>query len=170
MKIEIKNRLTGEVIFAHEAEENSMKITVLAAIEVNADLSNANLSNADLSNANLRYANLHNADLSNANLSNANLSNADLSNADLSNANLRYANLSNADLRYANLRYADIDFSFGWQFACWHSRFSISMKFAYQVLTHLCSCKCDDPEFAELREKILPYAQKSHRAGDLELK
>jgi hypothetical protein len=85
-KIEIKNRFTNKVIFSHECENNTIKITVEQAVKVHANLSNANLSNANLSNANLSSANLSNADLSNADLSNANLSNADLSNADLSNS------------------------------------------------------------------------------------
>jgi hypothetical protein len=122
-KIEIKNRFTGEVIYSHECEDNTIRKTVEQAVKdhaylrnadlSNADLSNADLSNADLSNADLRNAYLSNADLrnaylSNADLSNAHLSNADLSNADLSNADLSNADLSNADLRNAYLSNADL--------------------------------------------------------------
>ena len=159
MKIEIKNRWTGAVIFSHDSEENSMRITVEAAIEAKANLSRANLSRADLSRADLSRANLSRADLSGANLRDADLSDADLSGADLSGANLRDADLSGAN----------IDFSTGWAFACVCSRFTVGISFIRQTLAHLASLKCDDPEAAEIREKILPYAQKSHRAGDLGL-
>jgi hypothetical protein len=101
--IEIKNRYTGEVIFSHECENNTMKITVELAVKSNANLRNANLRNANLENANLRNANLGYANLGYANLRNANLSNANLENANLYNANLGYANLRNAYLGYANL-------------------------------------------------------------------
>ena len=101
-KIEIKS-IFGKVLFSYKCEDNSIKKTVLKAVEQNADLRNANLRNA-----NLRNANLWNADLSGANLRNANLSDADLLNADLRNANLRNANLSDANLRNANLRNANL--------------------------------------------------------------
>ena len=87
MKIEIKDRDTGEVLFSHECENNTVKITLIKAIEENADLWNANLRDANLRNANLR--------------------NADLRDADLRDADLRDADLRNADLRDANLRDAD---------------------------------------------------------------
>ena len=48
MKIEIKNRWSGEVIFAHEAENNSMSLTVKAALDASVSLSRANLSRANL--------------------------------------------------------------------------------------------------------------------------
>ena len=86
IKLQIKNRWTGILIFEYEKENNTIKDAVLEALRVGADLSNADLSNADLSNAYLRNADLRNADLRNADLSNAYLRNADLSNADLSNA------------------------------------------------------------------------------------
>lgn len=53
MKIEIKHKHSGEVIFSHDCENNTTKKTVLKAIECS-----ANLSSADLSSANLRYADL----------------------------------------------------------------------------------------------------------------
>ena len=43
MKIEIKSRFTGKVLFAHEAEENSIKITLKAALSSDANLRDANL-------------------------------------------------------------------------------------------------------------------------------
>ena len=60
MKIEIKNKFTGNVIFSYNAENNSISRTVKAALKQkinlsNADLYSANLSNADLSDANFRW-------------------------------------------------------------------------------------------------------------------
>lgn len=61
MKIEIKNRITNEVIFTHECENNTIKKTVEEAVRQNANLGNANLENAYLGNAHLGNANLGNA-------------------------------------------------------------------------------------------------------------
>ncbi len=135
IKIEIKNRFTGSVIFEYSKENNTIKETVKEYIkqelEINkrfadlssadlrfadlssADLSSANLRFADLSSANLRFVNLRFADLSSANLRFANLSSAnlrfaDLSFANLSSANLRFANLSSANLRFTDLSSANL--------------------------------------------------------------
>jgi hypothetical protein len=113
MKIEIKHRFNGAVLFAHEAKENNLRATLLQAVKARADLSRADLSRADLSGAdlsraNLSGANLSGADLSGADLSRANLSGADLSRADLPRADLSRADLSGADLSRANLSGADL--------------------------------------------------------------
>lgn len=79
IKIEIKNRFTGSVIFEYTKDNNILRDTVLEAIKIGADLRRADLSDADLSGADLRSANLMGADLRSANLSGANLSGADLS-------------------------------------------------------------------------------------------
>ncbi len=68
MKIEIKSRFSLEVLFSHEAENNSVAITLSAAINAKAnlggaDLRSANLYGANLGGANLRSANLYGADL-----------------------------------------------------------------------------------------------------------
>jgi hypothetical protein len=113
-KIEIKNRFTGEIIFSHECEDNTIGKTVKQALKSSADLSSANISYAKLSSADLSYADLSSADLSSADLSSAdlsyaNLSYANLSSADLSSADLSYANLSSANLRSADLSYAKLN-------------------------------------------------------------
>jgi uncharacterized protein YjbI with pentapeptide repeats len=108
MKIEIKNRFTGSVLFSHEAEENSVKITLLAAIKAGANLRGADLSEADLRRADLSEANLRRADLCGANLYRANLCGADLCEASLFGANLCGADLRGANLCGANLRGADL--------------------------------------------------------------
>ena len=108
IKIEIRNRWTGSVVFEYTKEGNTITETVLDAIRRGADLSDANLCDADLhgSNlrcANLRCANLYGANLYGANLYDANLSGANLCDANLCDANLRDANLCGADLYGANL-------------------------------------------------------------------
>ena len=46
IKLQIKNRWTGILIFEYEKENNTIKDAVLEALRVGADLSNADLSNA----------------------------------------------------------------------------------------------------------------------------
>ena len=106
MKFQILNRWTGSVIF--ESDNESMKLTVSAAVDQSVSLRGANLRGANLRGANLRGADLSDADLSGADLSDADLRVADLSCADLGGANLRGANLRRADLRGANLRGANL--------------------------------------------------------------
>jgi hypothetical protein len=107
-RIEIKHHWNGSVLFAHEAEGNTLAITLYMAIKASTYLSGAYLSNADLSDAYLSGANLRGADLSDAYLSGADLRGADLRGADLRGANLRGANLRGADLRYAYLSGANL--------------------------------------------------------------
>ena len=85
MKIEIKHRYSGNTLFSHEAEENSLIITIRAAIATEADLTGANLYGA-----NLYGANLYGANLTGANLTGADLYGADLTRANLYGANLRH--------------------------------------------------------------------------------
>ena len=95
-KIIIRNRFDGSVIFEHECENNTIKITVEQALRKEVSLYSADLRSADLSSADLRSADLSSADLRSANLSSADLYSADLSSADLRSADLRSANLSSA--------------------------------------------------------------------------
>jgi hypothetical protein len=104
LKIEIKNRFTGKVIFEFETENNTIGKTVAEYVKQSrANLIGANLIGADLSDANLSRANLSDADLIGANLSRANLIGANLIGADLSDANLSDADLIGANLSRANL-------------------------------------------------------------------
>ena len=103
IKIEIRNRWTGSVVFEYTKEGNTITETVLDAIRRGADL-----RDADLYGANLCGANLCGANLRGANLCGANLCDADLRGADLRSANLSGANLYGADLRDANLRNANL--------------------------------------------------------------
>ena len=58
LKIQITARFTGLVLFEHEAENNTMKLTLEAAISARANLAGANLARANLAGANLDGANL----------------------------------------------------------------------------------------------------------------
>ena len=80
MNIQIKSRFTAAVLFEHDCENNSLRITLELAIKSGADLIRADLSGANLSGANLSGANLSGADLSGADLSGADLSGAYLKN------------------------------------------------------------------------------------------
>ena len=104
MKIEIKHRFTGKVLF--DGEFATLALAVVAAVAAGADLIGADLIGANLRGANLSGANLSGANLSGADLRGANLSGANLSGANLRGANLRGANLSDADLSGADLPYA----------------------------------------------------------------
>ena len=46
--IEIKRKITGNVLFSHTCEDNTIKITVEKAIESGANLSEANLRGASI--------------------------------------------------------------------------------------------------------------------------
>ena len=103
IKIEIRNRWTGSVVFEYTKEGNTITETVLDAIRRGADLHSADLCGADL-----RCADLCDVDLRDADLRDADLRCADLCGADLCGANLCGANLYGADLRGANLYGADL--------------------------------------------------------------
>ena len=77
-------------------------------------------------------------------------------------ANLRLANLSGADLRGA-----DLDFSC-FPLWCGGSKFKCDTKLVYQLLAHICTLEFDDTE--GIKNLIMPFAVKSHRAKDLGLK
>ena len=116
IKIEIKNRWTGSILFEYLSENNTIKKTVSEAIKSGADLRGADLCGAYLCGADLRGADLREAylcgaylcgaDLRGANLRGADLCGAYLCGADLRGANLCGAYLCGADLRGANLREA----------------------------------------------------------------
>ena len=88
MKLSILSRFDASLLFEYESEENSLKITLQAAVK----------SGADLRGANLRCANLDGADLRGANLDGADLRGANLYGANLDGANLRCANLDGEKL------------------------------------------------------------------------
>ena len=91
IKIEIKSRWTGNVLFQYEKENNTIKDTVIVAVKQGADLRGADLRGAYLGGADLREADLGGADLREADLGGAYLRGADLGGADLGGADLRGA-------------------------------------------------------------------------------
>ena len=108
IKISIKNRWTGSILFEYSSVDNTLAKTVTEALKGEANLREADLYGADLYEANLRGADLYEANLRGANLREANLRGANLRGADLYEANLRGADLRGADLREADLRGADL--------------------------------------------------------------
>ena len=113
VKIEIKNRLTGDVLFEYEKENNTIKDTLREGVKRGVDFSGAYLPDVDLVNADLKRIDLHGAylvraNMVGANLGWANLENANLRGARLVGANLRSANLSNTKLGGVNMRGADL--------------------------------------------------------------
>ena len=126
------------------------------------DLRGANLSGADLS-----YTNLSGVDLSYANLSGADLRYANLRDANLRGANLSGVNLSYVNLRDANLSGVNLDFSC-LPLKCSGLRIKTGSctRLAAQLAYHLCSMQCDDAEYIAMRNSILPFANKFHRAGE----
>jgi uncharacterized protein YjbI with pentapeptide repeats len=142
-----------------------------------ADLSCVNLSGAklrwaDLRETTLRLADLRGADLREttlrlADLRGVNLTRADLRGADLRETTLRLADLRGTDLRGADLSGADLDFSC-FPLWCGGSQFKCDTKLVYQLLAHICTLEFDDTE--GIKDLIMPFAVKSHRAVDLGLK
>ena len=108
--IEIKN-IYGDVIFKHEAENNSITLTVEAAVSCGVSLAKANLAGACLAVADLEGANLAGADLSWADLSWADLADANLKEANLKEANLKGAFIEGADLTEADITGANINWA-----------------------------------------------------------
>ena len=94
LKIQITARFTGLVLFEHEAENNTMKLTLEAAISARANLAGAYLACANLARANLAGANLAGAYLAGAYLDGANLARANLAGANLDGAYLDGAYLA----------------------------------------------------------------------------
>ena len=108
IKISIKNRWTGSILFEYSSVDNTLAKTVLEALKGGANLRGANLRGANLRGANLYGADLYGANLRGADLREANLYGANLYGANLCGANLREADPRGADLREADLREADL--------------------------------------------------------------
>jgi hypothetical protein len=102
VKIEIKS-IFGDVLFESSKENNTIRGTIIEAVNRGAYLRDAYLSGAHLSGAYLSGAYLSGADLSGADLRGAYLRGADLRDADLRDAHLSGADLRDADLSGAYL-------------------------------------------------------------------
>lgn len=106
MRIELKHRITGSVLFSIEAD--SLRVAVETAVRQKTDLSFVDLYRADLEGADLEGANLKEAYFEEANLYGANLTEADLEGANLKEADLEKAYLYRANLVGANLVEANL--------------------------------------------------------------
>ena len=103
MKIQITALFSGSVLFEHEAERNTVALTLVAAVKAGANLDGANLYGANLDGASLVGAKLVGANLVGAGLVGANLTDARLDAANLTDALLDGAKLDGASLVGANL-------------------------------------------------------------------
>ena len=108
MKIEIKSRFSSEVLFSHECEDNSIAITLAAAINVKTDLCGADFRETDLRGVSLRGGKLCYANFRSANLQGTDLRGAYLRGANFYGANLYGVDFYKADIRGADLRGANL--------------------------------------------------------------
>ena len=108
IKIQIKSRYFGSVLFEYEKENNTIKDTLIEAVKTGADLKCADLKGADLTGADLTGADLKCAYLKGADLTGADLTGAYLTGADLTGADLKCAYLTGAYLTGAYLTGADL--------------------------------------------------------------
>ena len=164
IKISIKSRWTGSILFEYSSVGNTLAKTVTEALKGGANLYGANLRGAvlrgadlygaDLREADLRGAVLYGADLRGANLYGANLREADLRGADLYGANLREANLYGADLREAIGTYmaCPTDGSFiGWKKA---SEYIVKLQIPEDARRSSAGgekCRCDKAYVVEIQ-------------------
>jgi len=106
IKIQIKNRWTGSIIFEYESESNTVKESLVEAVKHGAYLQGAYLQGAYLQGADLQGADLQGADLQGAYLQGAYLQGADLQGAYLQGAYLQGAYLQGAYLRGVKIKTA----------------------------------------------------------------
>lgn len=71
--IEIKSWVDGEVLYSHECENNSVKLTLEGGVAARAILRGANLRGAYMQDADMQGANMRGADMQGANLQGAHL-------------------------------------------------------------------------------------------------
>ena len=151
IKIEIKNRWTGSVLFEYEKEGNTVKDTLIEAVKNSADLGGADLGGADL-----RGAYLGGADLRGANLGGAYLSGAYLRGANLGGAYLSGAYLGGAYLRGAkDVPYVPFACPSDGAFIAWKKVAGHLVKLEIPEDARRCSatsnkCRCDKAKVLEI--------------------
>ena len=154
IKIEIRNRWTGSILFEYSSVDNTLAKTIAEALKSEADLRGADLYEANLRGANLCGANLCEADLYGANLCGANLCEADLYEANLYGADLRGADLCGANLCGAKGCYlaCPSDGSFiGWEKA---SGYIVKLQIPEDARRSSASgekCRCDKAYVVEIQ-------------------
>jgi len=108
IKLSIKNRFTGSVLFEYEKEDNTIKETLLEALKQGCDLQGAYLQGCDLQGAYLQGCDLRGAYLQGCNLQGCDLQGAYLQGCDLQGCDLQGAYLQGAYLRGCNLQGCDL--------------------------------------------------------------
>ncbi len=83
MKLQIKNRWTGSILFEFETENNTIKKTLLEAVKQGSDLRGSDLRGSDLRGSNLRGSDLRGSDLRGSNLRDSDLRGSNLRDSDL---------------------------------------------------------------------------------------
>ena len=164
IKISIKSRWTGSILFEYSSVGNTLAKTVTEALKGGANLYGANLRGAVLYGADLRGANLYGANLREADLRGANLRGAVLYGANLREADLRGADLYGANLREANLYGADLREAIGTYMACPTDGSFIGWKKASEYIVKLQipedarrssaggeKCRCDKAYVVEIQ-------------------
>jgi len=120
-------------------------------------LRDLDFSGMDLSTVHFESAQLNNVIFDYADLSYCRFFNAQLKNVSFCNANLLGAGFIGASFENCNL-----DFS-TFPLFCGGLDWKVDARIVRQQAYHLCSMKCDDPEFAEVRKNLLSFANKFHR-------
>jgi uncharacterized protein YjbI with pentapeptide repeats len=116
MKIEIKNRWTGALIFGGDFKSLKACVEHAVSLQVNlsgsdlrgSNLRDSNLRGSDLRGSNLRGSDLRDSDLRGSNLRDSDLRGSDLRGSDLRDSDLRGSDLRGSDLRGSNLRGSDL--------------------------------------------------------------
>ena len=96
IKLSIKNRFTGSVLFEYEKEDNTIKETLLEALKQGCDLQGAYLRGCDLQGCDLQGAYLQGAYLRGCNLQGCNLRGAYLQGCNLRGAYLQGVQIKTA--------------------------------------------------------------------------
>ena len=91
IKLSIKNRFTGSVLFEYEKEDNTIKETLLEALKRGCNLHGCNLRGAYLQGCDLQGAYLQGCDLQGAYLRGCNLQGCDLQGAYLRGVQIKTA-------------------------------------------------------------------------------
>jgi uncharacterized protein YjbI with pentapeptide repeats len=114
MKIEIKHRVTNQILFTHESENNTTQRTVRAAIAARVELVGANFVGADLKSIDFSGINCAGADFDRTNVAGSNFAGTNLIGTSFIGANLDSTNFAGANLYGANFYKANLfgtDFS-----------------------------------------------------------
>ena len=179
MKIKIKHRYTGKVLFSCKA--TSIKEAVEKAIKAKADLRCSDLHGSDLRFSDLHGSDLRDSDLSDSCLIGSDLCHSCLRGSDLRHSRLRFSDLCYSDLRFSDLRHSDLlgsdmtgsnlrgsDLDYAcWPLWCGSKKVKVDATIAAQLAAHFCALKCEDKEYQKARKAILKFAMTSHRAKDL---